>query len=240
MLAATDLVFRADGRALINHVSARFEPGRLHLIVGANGAGKSTLIKLLARLLRPAEGGVAYDGKDAAHWSERDLAQCRAVLSQAIEVAFSIPIRELVLMGRYSHFGARPGHGDLQVCEEVMRFFDVDAMADRSYGTLSGGEKQRVQFARVLAQISRPLEGSARYLFLDEPLTFLDIRHQIDFMEKVRGLCVTGGCRRGGHRARSGAGGPLRGSPSAAQPWPHPRRRQYDGRTHGGSSANRV
>lgn len=186
MLTATDLVFRADGRALIDHVSARFEPGRLHLIVGANGAGKSTLIKLLARLLRPAEGGVAYDGKDAARWSERDLAQRRAVLSQAIEVAFSIPIRELVLMGRYPHFGARPGHGDLQVCEEVMRFFDVDCMADRSYGTLSGGEKQRVQFARVLAQIWRPLDGSARYLFLDEPLTFLDIRHQIDFMEKVR------------------------------------------------------
>jgi len=101
-------------------------------------------------------------------------------------VAFSIPVRELVMMGRYPHFGARPGASDLHVCEEVMRFFEVDAMADRSYGTLSGGEKQRVQFARVLAQIWRPVEGSARYLFLDEPLTFLDIRHQIDFMEKVR------------------------------------------------------
>jgi iron complex transport system ATP-binding protein len=67
-----------------------------------------------------------------------------------------------------------------------MRYFAVDVMADRSYGTLSGGEKQRVQFARVLAQIWRPVEGSARYLFLDEPLTFLDIRHQFDFMEKVR------------------------------------------------------
>jgi iron complex transport system ATP-binding protein len=67
-----------------------------------------------------------------------------------------------------------------------MRFFDVTDMADRSYGTLSGGEKQRVQFARVLAQIWRPLDGLTRILFLDEPLTFLDIRHQIDFMEKVR------------------------------------------------------
>ena len=186
MLTATDLVFRAGGRVLIDHISARFEPGRLHLIVGANGAGKSTLIKLLARLLRPDEGSVSYDGRDAAHWSERDLAQRRAVLSQAIEVAFSMPVRELVLMGRYPHFGARPGAGDLQVCDEVMQFFDVTGMAERSYGTLSGGEKQRVQFARVLAQIWRPLEGSARYLFLDEPLTFLDIRHQIDFMEKVR------------------------------------------------------
>jgi iron complex transport system ATP-binding protein len=186
MLTATDLVFQADGRTLIDHFSARFEPGRLHLIMGANGAGKSTLIKLLARLIRSHHGEVRYDDGDVSLSSERGLARCRAVLSQAVEVAFSIPVRELVMMGRYPHFGARPGDDDLQVCEEVMQFFDVAEMAGRSYGTLSGGEKQRVQFARVLAQIWRPMVGSTRYLFLDEPLTFLDIRHQIDFMDKVR------------------------------------------------------
>ena len=167
-------------------MTADFEAGRLHLIVGPNGAGKSTLIRLLARLLRPAEGRVLYDGQDVAHRKDRELAQRRAVLSQAVEVAFALPVRELVLMGRYPHFTARPGVSDLQVCEEVMRFFDVDGMAGRSYGTLSGGEKQRVQFARVLAQIWCPPDGGTRLLFLDEPLTFLDIRHQIDFMEKVR------------------------------------------------------
>jgi iron complex transport system ATP-binding protein len=187
MLSVTDLTFRAGGRALVDGVTAAFDSGRLHLIVGPNGAGKSTLVKLLARLLRPHAGVVEYDGSDVAGWSERQLARRRAVLSQAVEVAFTIPVRELVMMGRYPHFGARPGASDLRVCDEVMRFFEADAMADRSYGTLSGGEKQRVQFARVLAQIWRPVEG-ARYLFLDEPLTFLDIRHQIDFMEKVRSL----------------------------------------------------
>ena len=191
MLSANDLVFRAGQRALIDGLGATFDAGRLHLIVGPNGAGKSTLVKLLARLLHPHSGVVEYDGADVAHWSERQLARCRAVLSQAVEVAFSIPVRELVMMGRYPHFGARPGAGDLEICEEVMRFFEVDVMADRSYGTLSGGEKQRVQFARVLAQIWRPVE-SARYLFLDEPLTFLDIRHQIDFMEKVRTFASQG------------------------------------------------
>lgn len=186
MLTAANLVFRAGSRVLIDGVSARFEPTKLHLVVGPNGAGKSTLIRLLARLLRPAEGQVLYDGQDAAHRKERELARRRAVLSQAVEVAFSLSVRELVLMGRYPHFTARPGAGDFQVCEEVMQFFDVTGMADRGYGTLSGGEKQRVQFARVLAQIWRPLDGATRLLFLDEPLTFLDIRHQIDFMDKVR------------------------------------------------------
>jgi len=186
MLTAANLVFRAGGRTLIEGVSACFEPARLHLIIGPNGAGKSTFIRLLARLLRPAGGQVLYDGQDVAHRKDHELAQRRAVLSQAVEVAFSLPVSELVLMGRYPHFTARPGASDLHVCEEVMRYFDVAEMADRSYGTLSGGEKQRVQFARVLAQIWRPLEGATRVLFLDEPLTFLDIRHQIDFMEKVR------------------------------------------------------
>ncbi|HKV55612.1 MAG TPA: heme ABC transporter ATP-binding protein [Candidatus Binataceae bacterium] len=186
MLTASNLVFRAGRRVLIDHLSASFEPSRLHLIIGPNGAGKSTLVRLLARLLRPGEGQVQYDGHDVTERKERELARCRAMLSQAVEVAFSLPVRELVLMGRYPHFNARPGAADLQVCEEVMRFFDVTGMAERSYGTLSGGEKQRVQFARVLAQIWRPLGGETRILFLDEPLTFLDIRHQIDFMEKVR------------------------------------------------------
>lgn len=186
MLTANNVVFQAGHRILIDRVSAYFEPMRLHIIIGPNGAGKSTLIRLLARLLQPGEGHVLYDGQDVARQKDRELARRRAVLSQAVEVAFSMPVRELVLMGRYPHFTARPGATDLHVCEEVMQFFDVKEMADRSYGTLSGGEKQRVQFARVLAQIWRPLEGTTRLLFLDEPLTFLDIRHQIDFMEKVR------------------------------------------------------
>src|SRR5262249_52002007 len=110
----------------------------------------------------------------------------RAVLSQAVEVAFPIPVHELVMMGRYPHFRGRPGPTDERIRDEVMRYFDVGDMADRSYGTLSGGERQRVNFARVLAQIWQPIAGPAPSLFRDEPLTFLDIRHQLDFMTKVR------------------------------------------------------
>jgi iron complex transport system ATP-binding protein len=194
MLRATNLVFRADGRSLVDGVTADFDPGLLHLIMGANGAGKSTLIKLLARLLRPSSGNVSYDGVDIAQSKDRELAGHRAVLSQAVEVAFSMPVHELVMMGRYPHFSGRPGPTDRQTCREVMEFFDLMAMSERSYGTLSGGERQRVHFARVFAQIWHPVanaqsgKSSTRYLFLDEPLTFLDIRHQISFMNKVRQL----------------------------------------------------
>jgi iron complex transport system ATP-binding protein len=80
---------------------------------------------------------------------------------------------------------------DENIVDELMSFFDVTEFRDRNYQTLSGGERQRVNFARVLAQLWRPEPANdsasgSRLLFLDEPLTFLDIRHQIDFMKKVR------------------------------------------------------
>lgn len=185
MLEARDTTYRVGDKALLSDVSVRFEPGRLHLIIGPNGAGKSTLIKVLARLLRPREGKVLYEGEDASRAHESELAKRRAVLSQAVEVAFPLTVREVVMMGRHPHFGSRPGTADEKVVDELMEFFDVTEFEGRNYQTLSGGERQRVNFARVLAQLWRPVNG-CRYLFLDEPLTFLDIRHQIDFMKKVR------------------------------------------------------
>jgi iron complex transport system ATP-binding protein len=168
------------------------------MVIGPNGAGKSTLIKILARLLRPQSGKVEYEAVDVSPASEADLARRRAVLSQAIEVAFPLTVREVVMMGRYPHFGGSPGATDEKIVDELMTLFEVMEFSRRDYQTLSGGERQRVNFARVLAQLWRgssapsPLDGSAstppscRYLFLDEPLTFLDIRHQIAFMKKVR------------------------------------------------------
>jgi iron complex transport system ATP-binding protein len=95
------------------------------------------------------------------------------------------------MMGRYPHFSGRPAARDMAVVAEVMRYCDVEELAGRSYPTLSGGEKQRVNFARVLAQVWQPRDprtGGGRVLFLDEPLTFLDIGHQIDLMRKLREL----------------------------------------------------
>jgi iron complex transport system ATP-binding protein len=206
MLQASDISFRVGDKTLISEVSVTFAPGKLHLIIGPNGAGKSTLIKVLARLLRPHTGRVEYEGADVLHASESDLAKRRAVLSQAVEVAFPLSVREVVMMGRYPHFGVSPGMVDEKIADELMDFFDVTEFAGRNYQTLSGGERQRVNFARVLAQLwrddannnsqsksstaadSSSSRSPCRYLFLDEPLTFLDIRHQIEFMKKVRGF----------------------------------------------------
>jgi len=197
MLSAHEVTRVVGGKALIDRVSASFERSQLSLVIGPNGAGKSTLIKLLSKQLRADAGTIAYDSTNVRAITERELAKIRAVLSQSVELSFPLRVWEVVMMGRYPHFGGRPGPADEEIVDQLMTFFDVTEFADRDYQTLSGGERQRVNFARVLGQLWRtghepaPTNADAaktgcRFLFLDEPLTFLDIRHQIDFMKKVR------------------------------------------------------
>src|SRR5690349_8554792 len=119
MVEAHDVTFRAGGRDLVADVSAQFAPGGLHLLIGPNGAGKSTLIKLLAGLMPPARGRITYGGADIASATHAALARRRAVLSQAIEVAFPLTVREVVAMGRYPHFGTRASAHDEAIVAEV-------------------------------------------------------------------------------------------------------------------------
>ncbi len=151
MLEAKNITYRIGSLELISNAAVSFGTGELHLVIGPNGAGKSTLIKVLAGVLRPQAGCVAYDGVDISKTAESELARHRAVLSQAIEVAFPLSVREIVMMGRYPHFHGRPGREDMKIVDELMELFGVTEFRDRNYQTLSGGERQRVNFARVLA-----------------------------------------------------------------------------------------
>lgn len=188
MLAANNISYAINGKMLLNDVSVAFNKGRLNLIIGPNGAGKSTLVKVISHQLKPKRGEVMYGGQNVAGLSTIALARMRAVLSQNIDIVFPLTVREVVLMGRYPHFSGSPQAADIAACDEAMEFFGVSHMADRDYMTLSGGEKQRTHFARVAAQIWYPQKSSPRFLILDEPLTYLDIYYQFDFMEKIKTL----------------------------------------------------
>jgi iron complex transport system ATP-binding protein len=188
MLSAKNITYKIGDKTLLDNVSVDFAAGQLNLIIGPNGAGKSTLVKLLCHQIKPSTGIIHYAGKDVNSYSVRELACMRAVLSQNIDLAFPLNVAEVVLMGRNPHFSGQPKARDIKACTEAMQFFDVFDMADRNYITLSGGEKQRVHFARVLAQIWYPVDGQLRYLILDEPLTFLDVHYQFDFMRKIKKL----------------------------------------------------
>ncbi|MCB9319740.1 MAG: heme ABC transporter ATP-binding protein [Lewinellaceae bacterium] len=190
MITVDNVQFRAGNKYLVQAISGRFEARKIHLIIGPNGAGKSTLIKLIAGQLPLHHGHVRYGDTDLARLSVSQLARIRAVLSQNVDLAFPMRVDEVVLLGRYPHFSVRPTSRDLEACRLAMERFDVQDMSDRDYMTLSGGEKQRVHFARVTAQLWDPKSINVRYLLLDEPLNSLDIYYQYDFMEKVRQLCT--------------------------------------------------
>lgn len=185
MVRVDHISYKIGQASILEDISARFEAGKLNMIIGPNGAGKSTLLKVIGRQLQPDRGSVHYGSMDIKDAATAELARIRAVLSQSTDLAFPLKVAEVVMMGRYPHFIGKPGKRDEIACVDAMQLFDLDAMADRNYMTLSGGEKQRVQFARVLAQIWYPAQGKCRYLFLDEPLTFLDIHYQFDFIHKA-------------------------------------------------------
>ncbi len=188
MIEVKNLTVAVGAKLLLDNVSARFESGKMNLIIGPNGAGKSTLIKVISRQTQPTSGTVLQHQRELAHFTDRELAKSRAVLSQHIDLAFPLTVWEVVMMGRYPHFVNAPAVADEQAVEEAMRFFDVTPLEDRNYMTLSGGEKQRVHFARVLSQIWYSKPNEPRYLLLDEPLTFLDVHYQIQFMNRLREL----------------------------------------------------
>ncbi len=186
MLQLNNVCYKTGGKFLVKDVTLNFTPGHLHLILGPNGAGKSTLIKLISGQLKPASGNIFWNGNDIRNYSIAQLARIRALLSQNIELSFPLPVKEIVMMGRYPHFGNEPQQKDQVACQEAMALFDLEELKDRSYITLSGGEKQRVQFARILAQLWYAASGSSAYLLLDEPLTFLDIHYQHKFMTQIK------------------------------------------------------
>jgi iron complex transport system ATP-binding protein len=186
--------FRAGGALILDEVSVRFEPGKLNVVLGPNGAGKSTLLRLATGLARPTSGDVRYDGQSIAALAPEPLARRRAVLSQHVELAFSLAVADVVMMGRYPHYGRAPTGRDLEIVSRALALVGMEDKREQPYPTLSGGEQQKVHLARVLAQIwsddghAAGTSGTQRYLFLDEPTSGLDVHYQLHILKVVRGL----------------------------------------------------
>jgi len=175
-----NLSFSYGDKKVLRGISLNVARGEMVGIIGPNGSGKTTLLKILSMILTGQEGEVLLNGREIQHYGRKGLSRLIAVVPQESQVSFPYTVGEIVLMGRASLHGpfALDGKRDLEVAGESMRLTETLSFADRYLHELSGGEKQRVIIARALAQ-----EPEA--LLLDEPSTFLDIRHQLQIHELV-------------------------------------------------------
>ncbi len=186
MLSAKNISFAIGKKIIVQNLNLHCLPGKFCVLLGPNGSGKTTLLKLLCGAALPQNGDVFYNDINIKKLSKKMLASMRAVMSQQQQLAFPISVEEVVMMGRYPHFDLSPKEQDKSICRQAMQHLKLQDFAKRNYQTLSGGEKQRVQFARVLAQIWQPGENTCRILFLDEPLNNLDIKYQLEFLQTVK------------------------------------------------------
>ena len=180
---ASGLTLGYDSRRIVTDLDLTVPAGRITVIVGANASGKSTTLRGMARLLRPASGVVSLDGRDIRSLPAKDVARVVGILPQSPIAPEGITVGDLVGRGRYPHqgwFRQWSPADDLAVTDALTVTSSLE-LVGRRMEELSGGQRQRVWIAMALAQ-------DPDILLLDEPTTFLDVRHQLDVLDLLAGL----------------------------------------------------
>ncbi|QNL51448.1 heme ABC transporter ATP-binding protein [Olivibacter sp. SDN3] len=191
MIKVEHLSYNVGKKVLLQDIGFDVQAGELLSIIGANGAGKSTLLKLLCKDGQASSGEIFIKGNPIRNYKLKDLSKFRSVLSQHNTISVSFTVHEIVMMGRYPHFEHQPSANDIQVVKAAMEETGVTSFSNRDYNTLSGGEQQRVQLARVIAQIYDQPQG---LLLLDEPTNGLDLLYQQQVLQLARSLANRGFC----------------------------------------------
>jgi len=192
ILSARQVSYSLRRRPLVDGVSLDIEAGRMTILIGPNGADKSTLVRLMSGELRPTSGLIFCDDEDLARiWPER-LALRRTVMTQAIQVSSPFLTHEIVRLG-VDGIGRVSARERARLVERCLASADALPLVSQSYATLSGGEQRRVQFARPLAQIEAARTVHDRQaLLLDEPVTNLDLSHQLALLDAARAVARRG------------------------------------------------
>ena len=179
-LMTADVSFRYGAIGVLDSVAVQLRAGELVALLGPNGSGKSTLIKVLVGHLR---GGVSWEGKPIAEWNRRELARCVAYLPQSPAWEAEQRVADVLRLGRAPYWGAFGVESarDVEVVAQVSGLLGLNDLMGRRMDEISGGQRQRVFLGRCLVQ-------EPRAMLLDEPNTFLDLRHQVELGEMLRRL----------------------------------------------------
>ncbi len=184
-----DLCYAYGNHRVLEHISFEAGEGEFLSVLGPNGAGKSTLFRCILGLLTPNRGEILLDGRPVSSLSPSALAQEIAYIPQSHDPVFHYSVFDMVLMGTTAQRGvfSPPGREQRKLVEEVLHRLHLSHLRDRSYRTLSGGERQLVLIARAMAQ-------RAKILLMDEPSASLDFGNRLCVMNTVKELCREGYC----------------------------------------------
>jgi len=194
MITLDEVTYRVKQKNILHTTSLDFHLNQNTIILGPNGAGKSTLLRIAAGGIVPTSGKIYRQGMKNPYDSN-ELARKRAFLGQSMEVSVEFTVRDLVMMGRYPHYHRIPSKMDQLITDHVIDKFNLYQFESRKLTQLSGGELQRAHVARVYAQLftnqdEKSLEG--KFIFMDEPVNNLDIKHQQQLMKLSQELVQKG------------------------------------------------
>lgn len=178
-VSGIDFAYRGS-HAVLQDIAFDVQPGEILCLLGANGAGKSTLLKCINRILKPSKGSVLVDGQAVFDMPQREVARHIGYVPQKHNESL-LSVYEAVLMGRRPHVQWSLREQDYALVEQILQQLGLQALSMRPINSLSGGQLQKVIIARALAQ-------APGVLLLDEPISNLDLKNQIEVMRLVQGI----------------------------------------------------
>ncbi|MGL4107922.1 iron ABC transporter ATP-binding protein [Clostridium sp. LP20] len=181
MIEVKNITKKYGDKKVVNNVSLNIEKGKMISLIGPNGAGKSTVLSMISRLLDMDEGEVIIDGTPLDKWNNRELSKKISILKQANDIDLRLTIRELVEFGRFPYSQGNINEEDNRLINEAIEYMQLRDIQYKYLDELSGGQKQRAYIAMVIAQ-------NTEYIFLDEPLNNLDMKHSVQMMKGIRAL----------------------------------------------------
>ncbi len=195
MIQASNITFSSGKKSILKPMSMTFDKAEMVVILGPNGAGKSTLLQILAGLFEPSSGEISYANRKLNSWDISELAKQRSYLLQHNNVFGAFTVEDILEMGRYPYFDMKPTAKDQQLVEQMISEMELQMRRKQVYQTLSGGEQQRIQFARTILQLQDTTKDDLenKVLFLDEPLNNLDLHYQYSLMWQARNKIVDKG-----------------------------------------------
>lgn len=188
MLRVDGIHYSLGNNTLLQNVSVSLQPGKILAVVGPNGAGKTTLLNALLGDIEVSAGAILFMDKNVRQWPLAERAKHIAVLPQLNLLNFPYTVSEVVALGRIPHSSGL--EIDQQIVRSAMAAMGIEHLSQRLYTELSGGEMQRTQLARVMAQIWRREDAHPRMLILDEPTNSLDLGHKQQLMQAIQNFAL--------------------------------------------------